>query len=276
MDFLAAYPAPMLFIPIIVFGLIAGSFLNVVILRWNTGMSIAKGRSACFSCGAPLRWYELIPVASFIIQRGACRRCGAKISWQYPLVEVSAAAAFAAAALRVPEAFSNPLSFASFVLVAALLCFYIVIVAYDLRHKIIPDFFSYAAAFISLGLIGMEWAMTGNIDPYRAIAGLALFLFFWFFWKISKGRWMGLGDGKLALSIGWALGLSQGISALLLSFWIGAAVSLAAMAFQRLSRKSAALGMRSEIPFGPFLVIGFLIVFLWGIDAQAILSHLAV
>ncbi len=80
----------MIFIITIIFfilGLIIGSFLNVVIYRFNTGKSITKGRSICMSCNKNLRWYELIPIFSFLIQSGKCRRCASKISSQYPIVE---------------------------------------------------------------------------------------------------------------------------------------------------------------------------------------------
>lgn len=258
-----------------VFGSIIGSFLNVVILRFNTGMTLAKGRSRCFSCGKELSWNELIPIVSYVIQAGSCRECGSKISAQYPLVEAAGGLAFVAAYVVTPSAFANVTSLGMFVLTAVLLCLYIVIVVYDIRHKIIPDLFSYLAAFAALGMIGIDALATGSIDPLRVVGGPALFLFFWFFWKVSKGRWMGLGDGKLALSIGWALGLVSGLAALLLSFWTGAIAALAVMACQRLSRKGEGIGMKSEIPFGPFLVVGFLLVFLGCIDMQSILAHLA-
>jgi leader peptidase (prepilin peptidase)/N-methyltransferase len=258
------------------FGLIVGSFLNVVILRFNTGMTLSKGRSRCFSCGETLRPRELVPLASFILQSGACRRCGSKISWQYPLVELSGGLAFVAAYIHAPDAFSGGLlSLATFVLTAALLCLYIVIAAYDLRHKIIPDLFSYSAGLVSLGLVAAQAASTGRVDFLQVIAGPALFLFFWSFWYVSKGAWMGLGDGKLALSMGWALGLFQGLAALLLSFWVGAVVSVSVMALQKIAGRKSKLGLKSEIPFGPFLIIGFLAAFLWHCDIQAILSNLA-
>lgn len=254
-----------------IFGLIIGSFLNVLILRFNTGMSVVKGRSACFSCGKSLEWRELIPLASFFMQKGACRGCKSKISWQYPLVEIAGGLAFVFAYMQIPDAFIIPKAFVVFVLTAVLLSTYIVITVYDLRHKIIPDFFSYGAALIALGLIAMDFDITGHFDFWRIVTGPILFLFFWSFWRASRGTWMGLGDGKLALSIGWTLGISQGISALLMSFWIGAIVSLIIMA----SGKTR-LGLKSQIPFGPFLIIGFFIAFIWHLDIQTILSHLAV
>ncbi|HEU0080678.1 MAG TPA: prepilin peptidase [Candidatus Paceibacterota bacterium] len=268
------FPAILVLSALFVFGLLVGSFLNVVILRFNTGMSIARGRSGCFSCGKELGWRELIPLASFLAQRGKCKGCGSKISWQYPLVELSTGLCFVAAYARSDAP-------VEFLLWAALLCFYVVIFAYDLRHKIIPDFFSYGAALIALGIIflGIGPSIGPGLHPLdfglRILSGPLFFLFFWSLWSFSRGRWMGLGDGKLALSMGWALGLGQGLSAFLLSFWIGAAATLAIMALQRVFRRSASLGMGSQVPFGPFMLVAFLIVYVLGLDFWTLISYLA-
>ncbi|MDO8579742.1 MAG: prepilin peptidase [bacterium] len=252
-----------------IFGLIIGSFLNVVILRWNTGMSISRGRSKCFSCDKTLSWYELIPLFSFIVQLGKCRVCGSKISLQYPLVELATGILLLTTFIIISD------SFAIFVLTAIVICLYIVIFVYDLRHKIIPDFFSYTAALIALVIIALEWQSSGILDLWKIVAGPSLFLFFYFFWFISRGRWMGFGDAKLALSIGWLLGMWQGIAAILLSFWIGAFFSLLLIFVQGMSQNGG-LSLKSEIPFGPFILIGFFIVFVFHIDIQSILYFLAV
>jgi prepilin signal peptidase PulO-like enzyme (type II secretory pathway) len=248
------YMAIMLFI----LGALLGSFVNVVVLRWNTGMSISRGRSACFSCGTTLRWFELFPIVSFIAQKGKCRTCGTNISWQYPAVEALAGCA-------VVIAFMKSGSLAEAALWSALLLVYLALCVYDIRHQIIPDAFSYTAAFLALGLIGWQAHLSGAIDPWRVVAGPILFIFFWLFWFLSRGRAMGFGDAKLALSVGWALGLSSGIAAILLSFWIGAIVALAAMPFSRLSMKSA-------IPFGPFIVLGAVLAFALSIDLGTVAS----
>ncbi len=257
------------------FGIILGSFLNVVILRFNTGMSVAKGRSKCFSCDKTLEWYELVPVLSFVFQRGRCKGCQSRVSWQYPFVELLGGLALPVAYLYTPVV-SNPfLSVLLFVLTAAILFFYIIICAYDFRHKIIPDFFSYGAALITLGIIGVEFLGTGAVDWTRVIAGPALFAFYWFFWAVSKGKWMGFGDAKLALSIGWFLGLSQGVTATLFAFWSGTLIMLPIMLYQKLRHEKHGLGMKSEIPFGPFIILGFLLSLLMHIDLHALGAYLA-
>lgn len=258
------------------FGIVIGSFLNVVILRFHTGLSIAKGRSKCFSCDKTLKWHELFPLASFILQKGRCRGCDSKISWQYPTVELFGGFALVTAFLYSPLVPSLAGSLAIFALFAIALFSYIVICAYDFRHKMIPDVLSYGTAAVALFMIGIEWWATGVLDWTTLAAGPALFGFFFFFWAVSRGRWMGLGDAKLALSVGWLLGLSQGISAILLAFWSGALVMVPVMMFQRLTHKKNGLGMGSEMPFGPFIILGFLLSLLMHIDLALLATYLAV
>lgn len=256
-------------------GLIIGSFLNVVILRFGTGLRISKGRSKCFACDKTLEWYELLPVASFALQKGRCRGCSTRISWQYPLVEFLTALALPTAYLYSPSNFEPLVNAAAFVLLAVLFCLYIVIAVYDIRLKVIPDFFSYAAAIVALLSIALQSYALQGVDYSQIVAGPILFAFFAFFWVVSKGRWMGLGDAKLALSVGWFLGLSSGIAAILLAFWIGSVLTLGFMLVQRIGKAKGALGMKSEIPFGPFILVGFLVAFLAQIDFASILSILA-
>lgn len=232
---------------IFIFGLIIGSFLNVVIYRYNTGKSLG-GRSQCLSCGKVLRWYELLPVASFLIQGGRCRGCGSKFSWQYPAVELATAALFAFIwLLPLP-----PVSRAIYLAASSLL---VVIAAYDFRHLIIPDGPVYA--FAALGLLN-----TAFFADFRShlLAGLGLAAFFWLLWGVSRGRWLGFADGKLALGIGFFLGLTGGVSAVVLAFWIGAAVGLLLIAYSHLSARFGRVTMKSELPFAPFLILGFWLV----------------
>ncbi len=228
---------------IFIFGTIIGSFLNVVILRYNTGYSPVATRSRCFNCGKILKWYELIPILSFLIQFGRCRKCRSKISWQYPLVELLTGILFLIIFLK----FGYSLITGYWLLVISLL---IVVAVYDLRHQIIPDGLVYAFDFLAL------LSLTSFYDFWM---GTILFCFFGSLWLISRGKWMGLGDAKLALGLGWLLGLERGLIAVLFSFWLGAIFGIFLLF---LGGKNYT--MKSKIAFGPFLVLGTIIAFLCG------------
>lgn len=263
----------LIFVFIFLLGTIIGSFLNVVIFRFNTGKTIVKGRSICMTCGKNLRWYELIPVISYIFQLGKCRRCAEKISHQYPLVELATGIIFALIAYHfLPILSFEPISYLLlvifFVFIFSIL---IVISVYDIRHKIIPDKLVYAFAFISLLSIFINHTGMGHLFVLPSldyiIAGPILALPFAFLWFVSKGKWMGLGDAKLMLGIGFMLGLSLGLASIILAFWIGAVVSLLIMFFT-----NKKMTMKTEIPFAPFLIVSSLIVFLFSIDVFALAS----
>jgi prepilin signal peptidase PulO-like enzyme (type II secretory pathway) len=260
-----------------ILGTIIGSFLNVVAYRYNTGMGIG-GRSKCMACARTLTWIELVPLASFIVQKGACRKCKSKISWQYPLVEFLAGALFVLIFMKFP-----PLSFAAGLMtfvqlvMAGLL---IVIVVYDIKHKVIPNALVYAfavVAFLSIflnpaGVIAGAATVVSSAVAFATplfhlpalgdlLAGPLLALPFALLWFVSRGRWMGLGDAKIMLGIGWVLGLNAGLSAIFLAFWIGAAISIiwVLIAYHRIEG-------RREIPFAPYLVLGMYLVLLFGIS----------
>ena len=258
---------------VFILGTIVGSFLNVVILRYNTGVSFFSGRSFCPSCGKKLSWYELVPIVSFFVLRRKCAGCGSKISWQYPLVELATGLLFLSTlyALRSTLFFDiyYLLSTIYYLLIWSIL---IVISVYDLRHKIIPDLLVFLFAGLSLAylVVSTGW---GNIlhAPYYwdFLAGPLFALPFAALWFFSHGRWMGLGDAKLALGIGWFLGLIKGGSAIILGFWMGAIVGLALVGISKLSiakRFHSNYGLKSEIPFGPFLILGAIIAFFFNIN----------
>jgi len=98
------------------------------------------------------------------------------------------------------------------------------------------------------------------------LSGPILFLFFYILWVISSGRWIGFGDAKLALGLGWFLGLFSGISAIILSFWIGAAFSLLVILFGKLNLLSKKLTIKSEIPFAPFIIIAVFVEYFFRFD----------
>ncbi len=234
----------MFYIILFIFGAIAGSFLNVVALRWDVGNF--GGRSKCPNCSKTLEWYELIPILSFILQRGKCKGCRGNISFQYPLVEAATGLAFA-------TVFNSSLPLFHNILLLAVFCFYIVILIYDFRYKIIPNALVYPSIILSLvfralsGGTFLDW-----------LAGPLIFLFFGSIWYFSQGRAMGFGDAKLGLSVGLLLGAAQGFSAIVLSFWFGAAYSLSYILLHKFGfvTKGKRLTMKSEIPFAPFIILG--------------------
>jgi leader peptidase (prepilin peptidase) / N-methyltransferase len=254
---------------VFLFGLIIGSFLNVVIYRYNTGYSLG-GRSKCGSCSYQLTWIDLVPVVSYLMLRGRCRQCGAQISMQYPVVELLTGLLFAGA--YVMHGIST-----LFILDIIIFSILIVIFFYDLKHKIIPDLLVYL--FIGLSLLRLAVLVsqsTYGLLMHDLMFGIIVAAFFFLLWLISQGRWIGLGDAKLVLGIGWFLGLVYGLSALLLAFWIGAIVGLALMfignnpgRFRAITSHWSFLGnisRKTEIPFAPFLILGLWIVYFFHFD----------
>ena len=241
-----------------VFGAVVGSFLNVVVLRYYLRSSI-KGRSFCFSCGKRLAWYELIPILSYIFLRGHCSSCKSKISSQYILVEICTAILFAGLAIKGYVGLHLVISIIALSLLVA-------IFAYDIRHKIVPDGLVYT--FIALSFVSLFFStdiLSLSYPSFSAFfAGPVLFVPFFALWFFSKGEWMGLGDGKLILGMGWFLGFAKGVSAIALSFWIALAVVAGLLLVQKLNRGKVFgthLHRKTEIPFTPFLITGYLIVF---------------
>ncbi len=234
---------------VFLFGLIIGSFLNVVIIRYNTGESIIYSGSRCFSCGRRLSWRELIPVFSFILQKGKCHKCKSRISFQYPLVEFLTGLVFFAIFLKFYPAFQ---SIFFYWVIASLL---IVISVYDFYHQIIPDKAVYLLIFLSL----CYWIFLGGAALAGFLAGICFFAFFFLLWLFSHGRWMGFGDAKIALAAGWFLGLVRGLVAVLFSFWLGALIGVFLLLFVPKKYK-----LKSRIPFGPFLAAGIIVAILFG------------
>ncbi len=250
-----------------IFGTIIGSFANVFVLRYGTGRSL-NGRSSCGSCGKKLSWYELIPVVSWLIQQGRCRSCESRISPQYLIVELIFGVVFALCAwsLLGPTAIVTLSVFINLVYLWVISFLLVALSIYDIRHMIIPD-----GMLVALGIVVVVWNIIPNfeidrilVSLYPLITGPLVALPFFALWFVSQGRWMGLGDIKLAAVIGWMLGLLGGFSALVFGVWAGALISLLIVGITRLVSHRAGLTMKSEIPFGPFLAAGALFVLLTG------------
>jgi len=249
------------------FGLIIGSFLNVVIIRSHTGRSLA-GRSGCLECGAALTPLMLVPVISWVFQRGKCVACESRISLQYPLVELATAALFVGVGMTEMPLVPTILTL---MFMALIVC----IIAYDMRHTIIPDEWVYVAALLALSM--HVWSFPQMQFPISEailvlLSGPFVAAPIFFLWFVTRGRGIGLGDAKLALAVGWFLGVGYGLISIMLAFVIGAAISVFILLpmpvyAQALARwgllqrpVNKAFTMKSEVPFGPFLAAGLLLV----------------
>ena len=272
-----------------VFGTIIGSFLNVVILRFHTGVSLG-GRSGCFSCGKKIPWHDLVPILSFLRLRGRCRSCRSKLSVQYPLVEFITGLLFLGVFFKYVSSFSFLSEFYTlyslFYLDLAVLSLLVVIAVYDLRHKIIPDLLVFlfgAMSLVRLFISSVIFTSPHFPNALDLLAGPVLALPIAFLWFVSGGKWIGLGDAKLALGIGWFLGFSLGVSALVLGFWFGAIVGVFLICLSKLSDfrlfyrlllkvGGRRLTMKSEIPLAPFLILGLLVAYFFRIDVVGLSS----
>lgn len=226
-------------------GFMLGSFISVLACRhlkdWR---SILFGRSLCPHCSKQLAWFELIPLFSWLIQKGFCRGCRAKISIKYPLLELVTALLFVLLFYR----FGASWLFIGHVLLAIVL---LTIFIRDLETMIISDLLM-IALILPLAIIIINEPMI----PERII-GVALFtLVIGALVVPSRGRWMGWADLKLAPFLGATLGLTASIIALYSAFVIGGLYASSLLITKRVKPKT-------EVPFAPFLIIGFYIALFW-------------
>lgn len=223
------------------------------------------------SCLNKLSWYELVPLFSFLGLKGRCKNCKIKISFQYPLVEFITGFIFALLFLKFQDLFFSDTStfIFNYAFYATVFSLLIVIAVYDIRHKIIPDILVLVLgilAFVGLFFLNPSGSLgfSLHIPTFLGFfAGPILALPFAFFWLVSSGRWMGLGDAKLAIGLGWLLGLPLALSGVVFAFWIGSVVGIALVIFSRLdsTRLAKKYKMKSELPFAPYLVLGTALVF---------------
>ncbi|MEK7452620.1 MAG: prepilin peptidase [Patescibacteria group bacterium] len=240
---------------IFLFGLIIGSFLNAVIYRLEVGGSLVTERSRCPLCGGTLSWYELIPLLSFLFQKGRCLSCGEKISWQYPIVELLTGFLFLLTAF-LKEGSLLDMTPVDIIYIFIVMTFLVLIFIFDGKHYIIPNVAIYpliAMSFFyniySLGITGLYYFLGAFIA-----SGFFLLLYL-----ISSGKWIGMGDVKYGAFMGFFLPWTNVLVALFIAYVIGAIFGLALLYLRK-------KGLKSEIPFGPFLIIGTLIAYFFGTD----------
>ena len=249
---------------VFIFGLFIGSFLNCVVyrleLKCRGGVlppdnrkgektSPLRGRSFCPECRHTLSWLDLIPIFSYLFLQGRCRYCSKHISIQYPLVELATAILFVAI-LNHESGIMNY----EFLFIILYSLFLIPIFVYDLKHFIIPDRILFPAIIIALGYIFIfnYELITNHIFSALAVSG-----FFGAIVLVSRGKWMGMGDVKLAILIGLLLGFPNILISLFFAFLIGAIIGVGLIFLKKKT-------LKSEVPFGPFLILGIYIALFFG------------
>jgi len=227
-------------------GLLVGSFLTVVVHRVPAGRSIARPRSACPSCGSPIRPGDNIPIVSWLLLRGRCRDCSAAVSSRYPRVEAATGLLFAA--LAAARGFSAVLPALLYAAAAG-----VALVLIDMSHHRLPDVIVLPSYLALAALLALAGCLTGDFPLARtALSGGVWLGVYGLIWLTTLGRGMGLGDvklsGLLGLLLGW-LGWGPSLVGLFAGFVVGSAVGVVLLA-------SGRAGRRTKIAHGPFMFAG--------------------
>ena len=236
---------------IFVIGACIGSFLNVCIYRLPAGKSIATPGSMCLKCGGKIRFYDNIPIISYLVLKGKCRQCAAPISIRYPMIELMSGLFALAVFLHFGI---TPAALIYYVFIATLL----VITFIDIDHRIIPDVISlpgipiFFLAAIATALLTWKEALLGIL-----IGGGILLLIALLYYALTRKEGMGMGDVKLLAMIGALVGWKGVFFTIFVSSAVGTLSGLLVMLVTRQN-------MKLKIPFGPFLAIGAVVYIFYG------------
>jgi len=251
-------------------GLLIGSFLNVCIHRLPRDESVVRPGSRCPECGLPIRWYDNIPLLSFVLLRGRCRECEAPIPWRYPVVEAVTAALFAVVASRYGPTLEGGRT-------AVFVCLMLILAVVDLTDRILPDPITLGGAVAGLVFsaaaplrpgVGAFLAALAGLEPGpratsliesaagAAVGAGALYLVSETYFRLRLREGMGLGDVKMMVLIGSFQGLAGAFWTLMLASVLGAVLGVL---FILIFRK----GMAYELPFGTFLSAAAILIVVW-------------
>lgn len=257
-------------------GLAVGSFANALAYRLVRGKEWVHSRSRCPHCDKVLQWHELVPIFSFLLQRGRCRDCGVRISWRYPLVELLAGLTFVLLWTRLSLMGASGAIF--FVVFSFLAMLVLVLALYDLETKEVPLFL--------LGLLGVVgvlfqiWLSVGQIESVKFAGDLGLFLpdvgfilrvpivflifsvFFGVVYAIYRKESFGFGDVLLFTVLALFFDLAEIFLIVMFSSLIGSGVGLGILAVSRLLRQQT--DVRSGVPFVPFIFFGIVFTIVFG------------
>jgi leader peptidase (prepilin peptidase)/N-methyltransferase len=243
---MASWPQPFLIAYAFTIGAVVGSFLNVLIYRVPRRLSIVSPGSHCPACGAAIRWFDNVPLLSWVVLGGRCRRCSARISVRYPAVEAAGGLIAVATVLRygISVAGFEAVVFAWVSLALGLI---------DLEHQILPDVMTYPAILFGLACSWLGGLTTPTDALAGAVAGAAIPALVIVLYKLVRGiEGMGWGDVKYLAAIGAAVGLRDCLWVLVIAAVLGALVGLALILAGRGSGRTA-------LPFGTFLALAVLV-----------------
>lgn len=243
-------------------GLAFGSFVGALTWRLHEGKDFVSDRSECEHCHHKLGAWDLVPVASYVALGGKCRYCKKPIGWTAPALELTMAGLFVASYYFWPLSFTTWQAWASFGLWLIYLVGLVALLVYDLRWMILPNVIIFPLIGVAIVESVIRYSMQAGMSPLDYLQSVVMGVLmlgglYWVLYTFSKGKWVGYGDVKLGVFMGIALGFPGSLLALFLANVIGFVVVLPGLLIGKLKRTS-------RVPFGPFLIVAFMLSFLFG------------
>lgn len=243
-------------------GAAMGSFVDALAWRLKIGKDFVAGRSECEHCHHRLGVLDLIPIISWLILGGRCRYCKKPISPRVLLVELAMAVAFLVSYLCWPLGFESWQAVALFSLWLLYLVLLGALLVYDLRWLILPDKLVYPLIALGFADAAIRLSLVPGVTlldfaTHVSFGIMAMAGVYWVLYTVSKGKWVGYGDVKLAIFMGLVLGWQKTLLTLMLANLIGLLTVLPGLVRNK-------LGPKSQVPFGPFMIVAFVIAGLFG------------